>query len=367
MDYYNGNHPNGGNPYNYGNYNPYNPYGYTYSYPNEAEYIRSVCLADAKAQRKKIRTLGNIVGLTMCLYIVFQLVVSFCLMLNSSLYELYYSSATFYYSFNIIGVSLFCVAVPFAIMAAANKGKYKNGLVPSKKISIKMLCLWTGFGMFCCVAADYIVSIISYIFSALGYELTSSSAPETDSLFSCLLCLVGTAVVPAICEEFAMRCCTLGLLKNYGKAFAVVCVSILFGVLHGNLVQFIFATLVGLVLGYVTVKTGSVLPAVIIHALNNSISVLATVIDYAAGSSTGILAVLNKNSTLIFFVFWIVFGAVSGVILAFKGAFKKSRREKEKPFGNSTGKKIFTFFFTPGMIIPFLFFIIECVSSVVQA
>lgn len=49
-----------------------------------------------------------------------------------------------------------------------------------------------------------------------------------------------------------MRCCALGIVKKYGKAFGVVAVSIVFGLIHGNIIQFIFATLVGLILGYVT-------------------------------------------------------------------------------------------------------------------
>lgn len=69
-----------------------------------------------------------------------------------------------------------------------------------------------------------------------------------------MIALIGTAIVPAICEEFAMRCCCVQLLRKYGNGFAVLSISIVFGLLHGNVIQFVFAFLVGLILGYITVK-----------------------------------------------------------------------------------------------------------------
>ncbi|MCD7722950.1 MAG: CPBP family intramembrane metalloprotease [Clostridiales bacterium] len=354
MDQYNnGNYTNGQNNYsNYNPYNPYNPNGWQYNYQSEADRLKNQYIAEAKAERKQIRTLGNIVGLTLCLYLFCQTLISM-LLSSSKIYSLYISSAVFNEAFTAIGVSLFCVVVPFGLMAFINKDKYQGSIVPAKKISAKMLCLWTGFGMMCCVGADYVVGILSYIASMFGVELTtSSSSPEIDSVFACLMCVIGTSLMPAICEEFAMRCCTMGLLKKYGKAFAVVSVSIVFGIIHGNFVQFVFATIVGLITGYITIKTGSIVPAVIIHACNNGMSVFSSILAYIAGDSGGLLGVISSNSVLILYAFWLVVGIVTSAILCFKGAFKNARKEMPKPFENSLAKKIFTFFFTPGMLIP---------------
>lgn len=85
-----------------------------------------------------------------------------------------------------------------------------------------------------------------------------------------------------------MRCCALGLLKNYGKAFGVVSVSVVFGLLHGNVIQFIFAFLVGLVLAYITIKTESIIPAMCIHALNNGMSAVSDTVNYAAGKEVNV-------------------------------------------------------------------------------
>ena len=87
------------------------------------------------------------------------------------------------------------------------------------------------------------------------------------------------SVIPAICEEFAFRVVTLGMLRKYGDGFAIVVSSLLFSLLHGNFEQIPFAFLCGLALGYVAVATGSVFISMAVHFGNNFISTLLTALD----------------------------------------------------------------------------------------
>lgn len=75
--------------------------------------------------------------------------------------------------------------------------------------------------MLCCIIANYIVGIMMTISESMGYELTQSESPDPENIFACIIAALATAVVPAICEEFAMRCCSLGLLKNTAKRLAL--------------------------------------------------------------------------------------------------------------------------------------------------
>ena len=52
----------------------------------------------------------------------------------------------------------------------------------------------------------------------------------------------------------------------------------MFGLMHSNFEQIPFAFLVGIVLGFITVKSGSIWLAVLVHGFNNFISVLYTYI-----------------------------------------------------------------------------------------
>lgn len=50
--------------------------------------------------------------------------------------------------------------------------------------------------------------------------------------------------------------------------------ALIFGIVHGNPVQMFFASILGLVLGWVYYRTGSLLPCMLMHFINNGTSVL---------------------------------------------------------------------------------------------
>jgi sodium transport system permease protein len=81
------------------------------------------------------------------------------------------------------------------------------------------------------------------------------------------------AVVPAICEELAFRGFVFGgLLRDQQPLRAILISAVVFGISHGVLQQSISATLMGLVLGWISWRTGSVIPTILIHAASNALS-----------------------------------------------------------------------------------------------
>ena len=86
------------------------------------------------------------------------------------------------------------------------------------------------------------------------------------------------AVVPAVCEEFAFRGFILsGLERGNGTRSAVLMSALLFGFMHVllSLFQQLFnATLLGIVLGYLAVRSRSILPGIVFHLINNTLGVL---------------------------------------------------------------------------------------------
>lgn len=99
------------------------------------------------------------------------------------------------------------------------------------------------------------------------FSLLLSDAPLWQVVL--LVCLV-----PAICEELAFRGFILSGLRRIGhKWTAIVLTAAFFGAVHVVLQQSIAAFVVGVVLGYVAVKTGSILPAMAYHFTHNALSV----------------------------------------------------------------------------------------------
>lgn len=98
------------------------------------------------------------------------------------------------------------------------------------------------------------------------------------SIIEVLLLLISTAVIPGIVEEIMFRGIILTNLAPYGKGMAIVCSALLFGLMHMNPAQFFYTTLMGLILGYIYVKTRSIWICIIIHFTNNSLGVVQQII-----------------------------------------------------------------------------------------
>ena len=64
------------------------------------------------------------------------------------------------------------------------------------------------------------------------------------------------------------------------KAFLAILISaLLFGAVHGNVQQFVHATLIGLLLGWMYYRTNSIVPGIVFHWINNTTAyVIANVI-----------------------------------------------------------------------------------------
>lgn len=81
------------------------------------------------------------------------------------------------------------------------------------------------------------------------------------------------ALTPAICEELAFRGFILSGLRKMGHKWgAIVLTSVFFGLAHSLLQQSLSACIVGIVIGYIAVKTGSILPAATYHLVHNGLS-----------------------------------------------------------------------------------------------
>lgn len=350
-------------PYSY-TQQPYqpNPYANAYSHPfdpKEAERSREIYLK-RKKEKNEILKLGFAIGIVLVCYLIVQLI-AVSVMTVLGLTDVYSSSATFQYCFNVVAVHLLSLVIPFGILSLIMKNKYDGPVVPTKKVGFFNSCVWISFGMGCCIIANYATNIIINLFKMAGYELSQSNMLEPDGIFSCIAMVIATAIIPGVCEEFAMRCCTLGLLKKHGKAFGVIAVSVVFGLIHGNVIQFVFAFLVGLVLAFITVKTDSVVPAMFIHTFNNGLSVTQDIIKYVAGEKTA------ENVVVIMFIVWGVLAIASLVYLVIKKQFTfADNKEKKEKDGSelSLGTKLVMLL--PGFAVPFILLIIETATTVTK-
>ena len=332
----------------------YNPFGN--SSVNEERERLFLRKQQEQKEKKEIRAISFWMGSAIIAYILMQ-TLAVSVMSAFGWYDLYNESSVFQSAFTIIGISFMSVVVPFGIMALINKKRYAYPIIPSKPVKASKGFAWVCFGMMCSSVANMAVSYVTtFLESLFDIEFIRGSSLEPDSAFACVMLVFSTAVAPAICEELAMRCCSLQLLRKYGKGFAVASVSIVFGLLHGNVVQFIFAFIVGLVLAYITVQTDSVVPAVLVHGLSNGISVTNSILNYASGEKAA------QYTVVALYLFWIISGALCSAYLLFKGGFKRTSDKKRSVL--TTGQKFVSFLF-PWMIVPFVVLIYLTAKSIV--
>jgi sodium transport system permease protein len=84
--------------------------------------------------------------------------------------------------------------------------------------------------------------------------------------------LLLVAFIPAVCEELAFRGFILSGFRHLGhKWWAIILSSLIFGVTHMLLQQSIVACVVGAVIGYIAVQSGSIFPAMAFHFTHNGL------------------------------------------------------------------------------------------------
>jgi sodium transport system permease protein len=106
------------------------------------------------------------------------------------------------------------------------------------------------------------------------------------------------ALLPAVCEELAFRGHILtGLHRGGHKWRAIVISALLFGFTHGVLQQTLAAALLGVVLGYLAVQSGSILPSMVFHAAYNLLALASLRLDGTVLDRWPILATLMSTTS----------------------------------------------------------------------
>ena len=102
------------------------------------------------------------------------------------------------------------------------------------------------------------------------YE-SASNALYSGPVWVQLICL--GAVIP-YAEELLFRGVILGRLRDaFGGKKAIIISAVLFALAHGNLVQILFAFVVGLALGYFADKNQSFIPSLLGHIVSNLLAI----------------------------------------------------------------------------------------------
>ncbi len=248
-------------------------------------------------QKRQIRRNSNAVGLTVLIAFVVEIFLAAVYMFFAGIfYYLGFKGINNINFANLINEMLVVAVfvVPFAICAKVMNGTVSK-TVATKKVGLTVFIGSTfvafGINSLCNIANSIFANFMS-IFQVEFVKQSMSGYEGTENILVSIIC---TAMLPALIEEFAFRGVMLGLLrKNMSDISAIFVSAIVFGIVHGNLVQLPFALSMGIGFGLVTVATNSIWPAITAHFLNNFCAVMlsSSLVTGLSASGQGIASSL---------------------------------------------------------------------------
>ena len=178
---------------------------------------------------------------------------------------------------------LLMFALPFTLYCLFIKVKPKSVFKTCNynKINYQTVLISIALGILLFFINIIVSSLFNGIISFTGYQtpifLGSGQEVSYDIVYF-LLDVLLVAVLPALCEEFLHRGLLLQGTKHSGFYRAIIISSVMFGLIHFDISKVFYATVLGLILGFVSVVAKNIWVPTIMHFVNNFIAVY---LDYA--------------------------------------------------------------------------------------
>lgn len=174
----------------------------------------------------------------------------------------------------------------------------KNNQINHKKINIIKIIFYTIMGM-----------IVGISFNLLLYGLNKvvyfTNVYDANNYSNIIIIIITTGILGPILEELVFRGIVYKKLKKLVKPLAALIITgLLFGLFHGNIIQFLYAFLLNFILVKSYEKEENILVPIIIHSSANIITTL-------------VLSFIIKLNLLYTFILCFIFILILIVLLKF--------------------------------------------------
>ena len=196
-------------------------------------------------------------------------------------------SATTEIEGDVISSNIWFLACYSVVMGTAYVVLYllynKANKIDYRAINFKMKMPWHTYcvvivlGIIALFGIQYFISMIDNLLVALGYPLNSASTINPTDAGSFIIAIITMAIVPSICEELLFRGVIFqGLRGRFGDLGAVFVSALLFALMHQSFQQLIYPFILGSIMAFVVLRTGSLISSMIVHFINNFLVILLT-------------------------------------------------------------------------------------------
>ena len=246
-----------------------------------------------------------------------------------------------------------------------------------KKMSVKHLIV----AFIMCYAGTYVCNLLASILTGIIGALKQSDVENVMANLTSNISLPVNLFVVVICapimEELLFRKTLIERTAHFGEGISILFSGLVFGLFHGNLVQFGYAFLLGVFFGFIYIKTKNIVYPIILHMVINFFgSFLGSIIMEKSGfynlpadaTESEMMEFMMENAAgmMIYFGYAlaIIILVIVGIVL-----FVKNRKKFVCAPGEVTiekGARFKTMILNLGMILYCIFWIIMIVMQLFQ-
>lgn len=252
--------------------------------PNEYTYVEGYGFTPQPpivTERRLLQWYSNGIGFAILLHLILIRVVPFVVISALAVFQpairIYgnqvFASELVFYLTNLISNTI-CVLVPFFVFVLLCRIPMRIAF-PLRRTSASLPAFGVAIALGVSVIGGFGSSVIQSVLGLFGVQAQLSSGLSMPTQFSAILVYVLYVVlISPLVEEVVFRGIILNSMRRFGDSFALLVSALLFALFHGNLIQAPNAFLMGLVIGYFVLCTGSLWTGVLIHMVNNALVLL---------------------------------------------------------------------------------------------
>lgn len=249
-----------------------------------------------------------------------------------------------YLTYLITEVTMYGVALP--LMWLMTKGLPVLGKGERKKMTAGQFLFWVpiteGAGYICSFAGVLLLlPLMVYLVLKGGVPTDINPMVNLLSRSDPLAMIPAVVILSPIVEEWIFRGLLLDRLRAFGDGTAILVSGLAFGIFHGNPLQFLYATMVGFVFAYVTLKTNTIRYSIGLHIILNFIGSISSFVLMAGNPRVMMIGMVA--------LMVVIFGFVVAGVIMFICNYRKIQL-CPGPCRLEKGTRFKTIVLNPGMI-----------------
>lgn len=232
-------------------------------------------------------------------------------------------------------VPMYAIAMPLSLLFY--KAEPVHDPIPKRKLGFPVLLGLVAICFTLTYAGNFLGQLVNGIIGSITGEMPDNQLQELTMSSPLWTNLLFCGILAPIMEEIFYRKMLVDRLRRYGDLPAILLSGILFGLIHGNFNQFFYAAMIGMVFGFIYLRTGNILYTIALHMCINLVGGVYSTemlkrLDLSLFETDPLLALGQSPAGLVMLLVYLAF-----VLLCFVGApvalallFKRIRFQKSQ-------------------------------------